>query len=390
MRILVLNYEFPPVGGGGGVACYQLAMQFIKRGHDVDYLTSLFDGQKRFEIVDRINIYRVPIIGREKIHDAPLISLISFPFTSILKGLSLCNKRNYDVINAHFVVPSGISAILLSKIFRIPLIISIHGGDIYDPSKTLSPHKSFFLRYLIKRLLDNSDLVVAQSSNTFENARKYYKTKKDINIIPLGFKPLEFAKLERKELGFSDNDFIMISIGRIIKRKGYNYSFQALKKLKNKHPEINFKYILLGDGVEMDNLSKLSKELKLEKNIIFAGFVTEDEKFQYLSISNLYLLSSLHEGFGICLQEAMFCSLPIVATDNGGQKDFITDGKNGFMIPVQDVDAIVEAVSKIIENPELGKAFGSRNREEIKKYYVENIADVYLKMYEKAIRRFKC
>jgi glycosyltransferase involved in cell wall biosynthesis len=372
VNILIVNYEFPPLGGGGGVACYHIARELAKT-HSVDYLTTGHKGLPKFEVVDGINVYRVPVLGRKELSTATLLSMLTFLPSSMAKGIKLCKSNQYDVINTHFVIPSGPTGMFLSKLFKIPIVMSIHGGDIYDPSKKWSPHKHFLLRKVISFLLNHSDKIIAQSSNTKNNASKYYQLHKEITIIPLGFVTPEYIKSTRKDLNLSEEDIILISVGRLVKRKGYEYAIRAISKLHFK----NIKYLIIGDGPEENNLKSLAKSLDVEDKVDFLGFVSEDKKFQYLSISDIYVLSSLHEGFGICLLEAMYCGLPIVSTDNGGQTDFLIDGVNALMVPVEDSDALAEQIKILIDNESLRLQMIEKNKKDITRFYIESIVKEY-------------
>lgn len=374
MKILIVNYECPPLGGGGGIACYQIAQELAKT-HQVDYLTTGYKDLPQTEQKDGINIYRVPVMGRKDLSTATLLSMISFFPACLSKGIQLCSKENYDVINAHFVIPSGLPAVFLAKIFRKPLVISIHGGDIYDPSKKWSPHRHSSLKMLISWLLRQADLIVAQSSNTKENAIRYYNYSGQIETIPLGFVQPQFQKVTRADLSLPEDQIILISVGRLVKRKGYEYAIRAVSKLVQQGHKV--KYLILGDGPEEGALRDLIKELKIEDNIMFPGYVSEEVKYQYLSQSNVYVLPSLHEGFGICLLEAMHCGLPIVATNNGGQTDFLTHGKNVLFIPPKDDNSLTEKVAKLIDNDQLRRKMGENNINDIQAYSIENIAKKY-------------
>ncbi len=373
-KILVLNYEFPPLGGGGGVATYKLAKGFIENGYKVDYLTSHYKGLKKFEVIDGINVYRVKVFGRKDLKTASIISLLSFPFCALIKGVSLCLSNKYEFINTQFVVPTGPLGFLLSKIFRIKNILSLHGGDIYDPTKKSSPHKNKFLRKVIRFLLNQADVIVAQSSNTKENTEKYYQPKKEIKIIPLPYEIVNFKKVSRAELGLKDDKKYLIGVGRLIKRKGFEYLIKSLAFLDKE-----IECLIISDGPEKDNLKKLAIEFGIEDRVHLLGYLpTEEKKFQYLAVSDIFVLSSIHEGFGIVLQEAMQVGLPIVSTNIGGQVDLIKEGENGLLVNIEDEKAIAEAVKKILPDNELKNRFSENNLKDVEKFELKNIANKFL------------
>ncbi len=382
MRILIINYEFPPLGGGGGVFCRDLAIELAKE-HEVDVLTTRFPGLGKEEKADGINIYRVPVPGRTSLHYATLLSLLSFPPCALIRGFGLFHDKKYDIINTHFAVPSGPAGLILSRVFKTPNVLSIHGGDIYNPLKKTSPHRQAPFRWAVRTVLKEASIVIAQSEDIKRFAEELYLPEREINVIPLGLANTGFAPLDRKTLSMEDDKFYVISIGRMAKIKGYDFLIKAIGLLKSKGENISL--ILIGDGPERASLERLSADLGLTDRVKFTGWISGERKFQYLSACDIYVMSSIHEGFGMVLLEAMSCALPIIATNKGGQTRIIEDGKSGILIPPADIEQLAAAIVALKQNAGQRKAISLYNKEHVKQYGIASAKEKYLELFNKSL-----
>ncbi|MDY6969177.1 MAG: glycosyltransferase family 4 protein [Spirochaetota bacterium] len=380
LRILIINYEFPPLGGGGGIASYDLALEWAKKAK-VDVLTSHFQDLPFFETIENINVHRVRILCRKSKDTATLISMLTFLPGAFLKGLALFRKNKYNIINTHFAIPSGPVGFILGKVFKTRNVLSLHGGDIYDPSKKLSPHRNFIFRIIVKFILNKADRIVAQSNNTRYNAIRYYKTLKDIIIIPLPFNPPDLSCISQSNTTIDAKDFTLITIGRIIKRKAIDIIIKALADIDN----IKIRFLIIGDGPEKKNLQSLANELGVAKQVSFVGYLNNEDKYRLLSASDLFILTSLHEGFGIVFMEAMFCGLPIICTNNGGQTDFLKDEENAILIDVGDVRSCADAILRFYNDKALFKRCSENNTKKINNFYSANIAQRYTDIFYRLI-----
>jgi len=377
-RILLLNYEFPPIGGGGGVASKKIAMIFIENGYHVDCITTRYKGQKRMEEVDGISVYRVSIPCRNNKSVASIVSLILFPFLSLYSACKLCMKNKYEFIKTHFAIPTGPLGIILSKIFKIRNILFIYGGDIYDPTKRYSPHNNGILHCVVQWVLNYSDIIISDSQDIKMHAKQYYKINKQIFVIPLPYQKVTYQKISRELLGLEMGVKYLISVGRMVERKGYKLLLNAVSLIKDDA----LRLIIVGDGPQRQELVKLAGKLGLGDRVIFTGFVSEEIKFQFLAVSDIYILSSYHEGFGIVLQEAMQVGLPIITSNNGGQKDFVINGNNGIYFESGNMQDMCDKIKYLLDNNELIRVIQKNNLEKVEEFSQSRIYKVYTRLLE--------
>jgi glycosyltransferase involved in cell wall biosynthesis len=386
MHVLVINYEYPPIGGGGGFVTRDILEHIVLEGHKVTVITSHFTGLKRHEFVNGVEIVRVPVLLRRKMEVATLPSMLSYFPSSTMQALLSTNGRDYEIVNTHFAIPSGPTGQLVSRVLNLPNVLSIHGGDIFDPSKSLSPHKTPLVTSVVKLMLNRADRVVAQSNDTKKNAYRYYRVRRDIDVIPLGIKKPIFSKATRKDFGFNQDDFVFCTIGRLIKRKNLSEFIDIFAEMKNR---LELKLIILGDGPERSSLENLAQHKGVSDSVYFLGNVSDVTKFQLLGISDVYVSTALHEGFGLVFLEAMECGLPVICYDRGGQSDFLINGKTGFLVELGNTKSFVERIFEIYSNKKLRDNISGFNKRLINDYYISNCAEKYLSLFNTVIREHR-
>lgn len=377
MKILFCNYEYPPLGGGGGVINALLAEELAKR-HQITVLTSQGLGLPFDEVVNNVRIIRVPVYFRRQKAAANIPSMLAYLPMGIRAGKKLLANESYDIINTHFALPSGPVGDTLSRFSNIPNVLSVHGGDLYDPSKFASPHKHAVLRYWIRKLLRRADAVVGQSNNTLQNMRQYYTPEIEGIRIPLGINRPDTITPNRKEFGFSADQFLFVTVGRLVARKAIDQLVAVMSRFNNKPVHL----LIVGSGPQEQTLRDKASELGIASQIHFMGHVSDQDKQKILNISDAFVSTSQHEGFGIVYLEAMAAGLPVICYDYGGQTDFLENGKTGYVLPLNDTEAVFDACNTIIEDRSLIQSFSQENSKRIESLYIDNCAKRYEEVFE--------
>src|SRR5450631_3489507 len=308
MRILFCNYEYPPLGGGGGVVMAALARELARR-HTVTVLTSGALGLPAENTEGGVRVLRVPVFFRRELAVANFPSMLAYLPMAGLRGLTLRRGGRFDVINTHFVVPTGPVGHVLARLYGVPNVLSVHGGDLYDPSKASSPHRHAWLRGPIRYLLKAADALVGQSRNTLEHVGGFYDVHRPTELIPLGIeRPPPVAHASRREFGIPDDAFVMVTVGRVVARKATTRLVEALRAAARPAAHL----VIVGDGPDAAAVRQAAAEAGLADRVHLLGQVSDERKYHALSIADAFVSASQHEGFGLVFLEAMAFSLPIV------------------------------------------------------------------------------
>jgi glycosyltransferase involved in cell wall biosynthesis len=291
--------------------------------------------------------------------------MISFVPMATWHGALLLARESFDVINAQFVVPSGIPAALLAQFYRIPFVVSFVGGDVYDPTKGLSPHRHRWMQILIRWVARQAVAGTAISQDTKRRAMSLHAIKLPITITHLGLVRRVVVPISRQSLGLPATGLVLISIGRLIPRKGYSVLLQALRSVKEVFS------VIVGDGPLLAELQQLATEYGIADRVLFTGFISDERKLQLLAASDGYVSAALHEGFGIVFLEAMEAGLPIVAFREGGHCDFLVPEINALLASPGNQEEFERLLKRLVVDVPLRERMGQFNREAVKDFYVE-------------------
>lgn len=372
MKILMLNHEFPPVGGGAAPVTFELCKQLASMGHHVDVVTMHFGSLPPLEKPDGFNIYRTPAI-RKRPNICYTHEMATYLPGAFFKTLQLARREKYDVIHCHFIVPGATLAWPISKLCKIPFIVTCHGSDVpgYNPDRFGCEHK--LILPLWKFLAKSSDLLVSPSRSLQElivsNCPDLH-----VEIVPNGIYPSSFQTVEKKK------SILMCS--RLLPRKGFQYVIQALKDI-----ELDWQINVIGQGPYLDELKRLAENSKTP--VKFWGWLDQsDRRFRELyEQSSIFVFPSEAENFPTVLLEAMSAKMAIITSTAGGCPEVV--GDSGILVEPTDIDAIRENILKLVESDQLRSDLADKARQRVDRFCWDNIAQMYLECYRQVIEQRK-
>jgi len=381
MRILVCNYEYPPLGGGGGVICASLARELARR-HDVTVLTSRAFDLPAERVEDGVRVLRAPVLGRRRYAAASFVSMFTFLASGVWRGRALLRDERFDVVNTHFALPTGPVGHRLAAALDVPHVLSVHGGDLYDPSKWSSPHRHAMLRLCVRHLALAADATVASSADTLANLRNFFTHDAREVVIPLGIERPPCVEASRSRFDFSPDDVLLITVGRLVSRKAVDQLVDAVAEL----PDPRVKLVVVGSGPLEPALRDQAAVRGVADRVRFTGMIGDEDKTALLSLSDLYVSTSQHEGFGLVFLEAMAAGLPVVCYDRGGQVDFLETGETGAVVALNDRTAFVEQCRSLVAAPDRRAAIGATNRDRVERYFIDRCAGEYEALFESLVQ----
>lgn len=372
-NILILNYEFPPLGGGAGNATYYLlrSLEAFPEYH-FHLVTSSVDDKRITEFTKNCTIHFLDIHKGGNLHHQSNKDLLYYSWKSLLYSVRLHRKEKFIGIHAFFGIPCGFIAMLL----RIPYIVSLRGSDVpfYNPRFSLLDTLVF--SRLSSLIWKRSQMVIANSSMLKALATRT-SPDQQIEIIYNGVDTNEFEPSAEKK-----DTFTIISTARLIYRKGLNYLISGVAEFIEKQPEANIQVLLAGDGNMKVELQQQVELLNMQHIVSFLGRKNHNELTEIYASGDVFVLPSLSEGMSNSLLEAMASGLAIIATDTGGTSELITENI-GYLVEKKDSQGIADALSSLYDDRQdlENKKLYSRIAAEQMSW--ESVAEQYLLYYKR-------
>ncbi len=276
----------------------------------------------------------------------------------------LCSRsRTYDVLHAHFG-PIGNSFSFAKELWNAPFVVSFHGFDFSMWPRRQGPD-------IYRRLFDTVDAVTVNSKYTRRRLEELGCPSIRLHSLPVGLDPDDFVFHERARI--SHETVRILTVGRLVEKKGLEYSIRAVARVRGKQP--NIRYDIIGEGPLRPKLEELIHQLGVEETISLHGARDRTYVRQLMAEAHLFVLASVtaengdQEGQGLVLQEAQASGLPVLATDHTGFSERIVPGQSGFLVPERDVDGLDERLTYLVEHPEDWPDMGRKGRKHVEEHY---------------------
>lgn len=300
------------------------------------------------------------------------------------KLLSIFESGNYDIVHVHTPVAAAYTRLASRKVKRVKVIYTAHGFHFYKGA----PLRNWLLYFPAEKWLSKyTDVLVTINHEDYMRSKNYFKSKKIVYIAGVGmdiktFSNVNIEKMTKKlELGLPEKSFLILSVGELNKNKNHETVIRAISKLGN--PDVY--YIICGKGPLEKYLRSLSKELKVESQVILLGF--RNDITEICKAADVFAFPSYREGLPLSVMEAMTTGLPIICSEIRGNRELVVDGKGGHLIRQNNIDEYTKHLNQLINDPLKRKKFGDFNKEKVKEFSADNvwegIYEIYTDVYDK-------
>ncbi len=372
MKIGIVCY---PTFGGSGVVATELGLELSKRGHEVHFIT--YSQPVRLELLgNNVHYHEV------NVPEYPLFHYQPYELALSSKLVDMAKLHEIEVLHVHYAIPHAYAAYMAKKMLKeegidLPIVTTLHGTDItlvgshpfYKPAVTFSINKS--------------DAVTSVSQSLKDDTLRLFNIKNDIQVVP-NFIDFDHHKGPftdcQREMMANDDEKIITHIS----------NFRPVKRIKdiinifyNIQKEIPAKLMMVGDGPEKEPAEQLCVKLGIEDKVIFFGKSNEIDKI--LCFSDLFLLPSENESFGLAALEAMACGVPVISSNTGGIPEVNIHGVSGFLSNVGDVEDMTKNALHILQNEDVLKTFKTNAKLEAAKFDIHNIVPLYEAIYKNVL-----
>jgi N-acetyl-alpha-D-glucosaminyl L-malate synthase BshA len=373
MNIGIVCY---PTFGGSGVLATELGLELSRKGHEVHFIT--YSQPVRLELLNsNVHFHEVNVPEYPLFHYQPYELALSSKLVDMVK------IHKIDVLHVHYAIPHAYAAYMAKKMLHeegvdVPIVTTLHGTDI-----TLVGSHPFY-KTAVTFSINKSDAVTSVSQNLKEDTQRLFHTKKDIKVIP------NFIDIDKYINTYKDcdRDLLALPEERVITHVS---NFRPVKCIGdvieifyNIQKELPAKLIMVGEGPERKKAEQLCITYKIEDKVVFLGNSSEVDKI--LCFSDLFLLPSQTESFGLAALEAMASGVPVISSNSGGIPEVNIQGVSGFLSPVGAIDEMVQNALKILKDDTTLETFKKGAQSTATKFDIHKIVPFYEAIYEEALK----
>lgn len=370
MKIGIVCY---PTFGGSGVVATELGMALAEKGHEVHFIT--------YNLPVRLDFFSNNLHFHEVVlEEYPLFQYQPYELALSSKMVEVVKKHQLEVLHVHYAIPHAYAAymakqMLKEKGIKIKVVTTLHGTDI----TLVGSHPTY--KTAVEFSINNSDEVTAVSNSLREDTLRLLNVDKDIKVVYnfIDGDKYDVAKNEKCKcyaLLSEPEERVLTHISNFRPVKRVQDVIRVFDKVRK---EIPSKLLMIGDGPERFNAEELVAELGIEDNVMFLGKSREVEKI--LCYSDVFLLPSERESFGLAALEAMAASTPVISTNTGGLPEVNIHGKTGFLSNLGDVDDMAKNAIKILKDDATLNKFKANAKEHIKQFSLESVLPQYEEIY---------
>ena len=373
MKIAIVCY---PTFGGSGVMATELGMSLVDHGHEVHFIA--YKKPVRLSDVNE-NLY----FHKVNVPDYPLFSFVPYELALSTKLVGVVKQYSIDVLHVHYAIPHAYAAYMAKKMLKeqsinIPIVTTLHGTDI----TLVGNHPSY--KTAVTFSINKSDIVTCVSKSLKEDTLNQFEIKKEIKVIP-NFIDINKYIIQQDlcvvENPIPSKKFIISHVSNFRPVKNI---FNVIKVFYNIQKEIDCKLLMIGEGPEKIKAEKMCNDLGISHLVEFLGNTNQVEK--NLCHSDLFLLPSSTESFGLAALEAMASKVAVISSNAGGLPEINIDGKTGYVCDFNDIDSMTNKGISILNDKKILELFKENAFNKARDYDINKIVPRYEKTYSEAVK----
>ena len=376
MKIAIVCY---PTFGGSGVLATELGISLHEHGHEVHFIAYK-------KPVRLTNLNNNLFFHKVNVPDYPLFNFQPYELALSTKLVEVIKANSIDLMHVHYAIPHAYAAYMAKKMlknqgFNVPIVTTLHGTDI-----TLVGNHPFY-KAAVNFSINKSDVVTCVSQSLKEDTLDQFDITREIEVVP-NFIDISKYKIQQqkciKENSKIGKEFIITHVSNFRPVKNIKNAIMVFNNIQKKIPS---KLLMIGEGPDKQMAEQLCKKLLIEDKVEFLGNSNQVEK--KLCHSDLFLLPSTTESFGLAALEAMASNVAIISSNAGGLPEINSHGKTGYLTNANDIESMSNYAISILENPSLLEEMKIKGFNKAKSFDIKKIVPLYEKIYEDVLKQLK-